>query len=72
MATFEMNCSVRGYHVYQPLWTATIGDNLTCRQEPTKDMQWQLLKTTVLLDTFLVKFLVSVHFFFGEEGVLLV
>ena len=35
MATFEINCYVQGYHVYQRLWTVTVGENLSCTWEPT-------------------------------------
>ena len=35
MATFEKDCCVRGYHVYQRVWDAAIGETLTCRREPT-------------------------------------
>lgn len=31
--TKELVSCVRGYHVYQAIWTPTIGDELTCRRE---------------------------------------
>ena len=34
---FEKECCVRGYHVYQRVWDAAIGENLTCRREPTNE-----------------------------------
>jgi len=37
MDTFEIDCCVQGYHVYQRLWTATVGENLSCRWEPTNE-----------------------------------
>ena len=37
MATFEKECCVCGYHIYQRVWDAAIGENLTCRQEPTNE-----------------------------------
>jgi len=37
MATFEIDCCVRGYHVSQRLWTSTVGENLSCRWEPTNE-----------------------------------
>jgi len=37
MATFEIDCCVRGYHVYLKLWTATVGENLFCGWEPTNE-----------------------------------
>ena len=37
MATFEINCCVRGYHVYQRLWTSTVGEHLSCRREHTNE-----------------------------------
>ena len=30
-----MPCCVRGYHVYQAIWTAAIGEELLCEREPT-------------------------------------
>ena len=33
MATMEMNSCVRGYHVYQSVWTPVIGEELICRRE---------------------------------------
>ena len=37
MATFEKDCCVRGYHVYQRVWDAAIGENLICRREPINE-----------------------------------
>ena len=37
MATFEKECCVRGYHVYQRVCDAAIGENLTRRREPTNE-----------------------------------
>ena len=37
MATFEKDCCVRGYHVYQQVWDAAIVETLTCRREPTNE-----------------------------------
>ena len=37
MATFEIGCCVRGYHAYQQLWTATSGENLSCKQQPISE-----------------------------------
>ena len=31
----DMPCCVRGYHVYQAIWTAGIGEELLCEREPT-------------------------------------
>ena len=62
MATFEISSNAHGYHVYQPLWTATIGDNQTCTNKSGR------YAVAVLLDTFLKKILT----FFNEERVLLV
>ena len=70
---FEINCCVRGYHVYHRLWTATVGENLTCTREHTNESnRYAVAKMKVLLDTFLEKCLVCVHCFFEEEVVLLV
>ena len=30
-----MPCCVRGYHVYQAIWAAAIGEELLCEREPT-------------------------------------
>ena len=35
--TFEKDCCVRGYHIYQRVWDAAIGENLICRREPTNE-----------------------------------
>jgi len=37
MASFEIDSCVKGYHVYQQLWTGTVGENLSCRQEPINE-----------------------------------
>ena len=39
MATFEKDCCVRGYRVYQRVWDAAIGENLICRREPTNESE---------------------------------
>ncbi len=31
----ELPCCVRGYHVYQAIWAAVIGEVLPCTREPT-------------------------------------
>lgn len=31
----DLPCCVRGYHVYQAIWTAAIGEELVCEREPT-------------------------------------
>lgn len=28
-------CCVRGYHVYQAVWDAAVGEVLVCKREPT-------------------------------------
>ena len=33
--TFERELCVRGYHVYQRIWTAAVGEALHCEREPT-------------------------------------
>ena len=35
METFERELCVRGYHVYQRIWTAAVGEVLHCEREPT-------------------------------------
>ena len=34
MATFVIEAMVRGYHVYQSVWSPTAGEQLPCRKEP--------------------------------------
>ena len=36
MPTFEYESCIRGYHVYQTIWSSGIGEVLSCRQEPRK------------------------------------
>ena len=33
METFESESCVRGYHIYQELWEAAIGEDLECQRE---------------------------------------
>ena len=33
METIEVESAVRGYHVYQSIWTPTIGETLVCKCE---------------------------------------
>ena len=35
METFELDSSVRGYHVYREVWNAVYGEELQCVREPT-------------------------------------
>ena len=35
METFERELCVHGYHVYQRIWTAAVGEVLHCEREPT-------------------------------------
>lgn len=34
----EINSCVRGYHVYQSIWTPVVGEGLDCVREPTNDI----------------------------------
>ena len=34
METFSIEAMVRGYHVYQDIWNATVGEELYCQREP--------------------------------------
>lgn len=34
----EVACCVRGYHVYQAIWTAVVGEELVCEREPTNSL----------------------------------
>ena len=33
MESFEHDSCLRGYHVYQTIWSAVVGESLTCRRE---------------------------------------
>ena len=35
METYERACCVRGYHVYRHIWSAAVGEVLSCEREPT-------------------------------------
>ena len=35
METYECSCCVRGYHVYQHIWSAAVVEVLSCEREPT-------------------------------------
>ena len=35
--TFEKDCCVHGYHIYQWVWDVAIGEDLICRREPTNE-----------------------------------
>ena len=34
MDTFSIEAMVRGYHVYQGIWDADLGEQLPCQREP--------------------------------------
>ena len=34
MPMFEYESCIRGYHAYQTIWSSSIGEVLSCRQEP--------------------------------------
>ena len=34
MEEFERPCCIRGYHIYQEVWTAPVGKELVCEREP--------------------------------------
>lgn len=34
---FKVACCIRGYHVYNQIWTATMGEVLACEREPTNE-----------------------------------
>ena len=65
MATFEKDCCVREYHIYQRVWDAAIDETLTSGENRLMrviDMQWQLRRTALLLVTYRGKFHVIVHY----------
>ena len=33
MASFSVEAMVRGYHVYQDIWTAVVGEDFPCKKE---------------------------------------
>ena len=35
MASFSIEAMVRGYHVYNSIWTAAIGEEFPCKREVT-------------------------------------
>ena len=49
METFEQELCVRGYHVYQRIWTAAVGEVLHCEREPTNSRD-RLLKNICALN----------------------
>ena len=34
MEEYERSSCIRGYHVYQEVWTAAVGEELVCEREP--------------------------------------
>ena len=34
MEEFERPCCIRGYHIYQEVWTAAVGEELVCERKP--------------------------------------
>ena len=34
MGEYERDCCVRGYHVYQEIWEAAVGEMLACERQP--------------------------------------
>ena len=37
METYERACWVQGYHVYQDIWSAVLGEVLSCEREPANN-----------------------------------
>ena len=37
MDTLEGECYISGYHIYEHIWEATIGEVLDCRREPSQN-----------------------------------
>ena len=33
MEEFEKRCCIRGYHIYQEVWAAAVGEELVCERE---------------------------------------
>ena len=66
MATFEKDCGVCGYHVYQRVWDAANGETLTCGRELTNKSDRYAVAVMKdsrdLLVTCRRKFHVSVHY----------
>ena len=38
MDSYEINYCIRGFHVYNTVWTPVIGEELICRREPSNAM----------------------------------
>ncbi len=44
--TFSIEAMVRGYHVYQDIWDAALGVQLSCQREPrNRQVSWPRLLT---------------------------
>lgn len=37
MAELERDCCIRGYHIYESVWHAAVGESLSCVREPTNE-----------------------------------
>jgi len=37
MADYERRCCIHGYHIYQEIWSSSIGEVLPCEREPLND-----------------------------------
>ena len=49
METFEQELCVHGYHVYQRIWTAAVGEVLHCEREPTNSRDRYAVAAKILV-----------------------
>ena len=63
MEEYGRDCCVRGYHVYQEIWEAAVGEVLVCEREPrnVEDRYAVAVKTEQLSDTCRGKYHAFVH-----------
>jgi len=71
MAEWEVDCCVRGYHVYQSIWAAVVGEHISCLRQPLNewDRNTVALKKMVLwlACTYFKKYYEFTHYLLDEE-----
>ena len=63
METIEVKSAVRCYHVYQSIWTPTIGEMLVCKRE------WGNAHDRYTVDLHVLQILVYRNFYYQENNV---
>ena len=48
MPTFKVEAKVRGYHIYEEIWDASISEELLCAREPTNPCDPLAVASTVV------------------------